>query len=205
MRKFLRAAAGAAVIVAAPAFAQDAATDTAGSTDTYAADTGATEASNDTAGGFRIEPYAGIMGGYERFDDEVTHSGIPVPSDKNYKGGLAEVVAGVNVPVGPVFAGVEGSIAKGFSGDIDWEYGAAGRFGVRAGDTGLFYGKVGYRWVNFDALGPNSKDYGEMVYGVGTEFAPAGEKMKDVRVRLELDTYGDAHSIRPMGGIVAQF
>src|SRR3546814_9831463 len=81
-------------------------------------------------------------------------------------------------------------------GDIDWEYGAAGRFGVRAGDTGLFYGKVGYRWVNFDALGPNSGDYGEMVYGVGTEFAPAGKKMNDVRVRLEVDTYGDAHRFR---------
>src|SRR3546814_20713169 len=88
-------------------------------------------------------------------------------------------------------------------GDIDWEYGAAGRFGVRAGDTGLFYGKVGYRWVNFDALGPNSGDYGAMVYGVGTEFAPAGKKMTDVRVRLEVDTYGDTHSFRPIARLLA--
>lgn len=193
MRKFFWTAASAAVFVAVPAFAQDA-----------GADTGAVE-TTDGARSFGIEPYAGIIGGYERFDDEATHSGIPVPSSGNYKGGLIEGVAGVNVPLGPVFAGVEGSVAKGFSGDIDWEYGAAGRFGVRAGDTGLFYGKVGYRWVNFDSLGPNSADYGEMVYGVGTEFAPAGKKMSDVRVRLEVDTYGDAHSFRPMAGLIAQF
>src|SRR3546814_19436244 len=95
-------------------------------------------------------------------------------------------------PYPTLFRSVEGSVAKGFTGDIDWEYGAAGRFGVRAGDTGLFYGKVGYRWVNFDALGPNSGDYGGMVYGVGTELAPAGKKMNDVRVRIEVDDYGDA-------------
>ncbi|RIA37653.1 outer membrane immunogenic protein [Hephaestia caeni] len=193
MRKFFWTVASAAVFVAVPAFAQDASTDT-----------GAVETADGTRA-FGIEPYVGIIGGYERFDDEVTHSGIPVPAGQNYKGGLIEGVAGVNVPLGPVFAGVEGSVAKGFTGDIDWEYGAAGRFGVRAGDTGLFYGKVGYRWVNFDALGPNSGDYGEMVYGVGTEFAPAGKKMNDVRVRLEVDTYGDAHSFRPMAGLIAQF
>src|SRR3546814_7052586 len=112
MRKFFWTVASAAVFVAVPAFAQDASTDT-----------GAVETADSTRA-FGIEPYVGIIGGYERFDDEVTHSGIPVPSGQNYKGGLIEGVAGVNVPLGPVFAGVEGRVAKGFTGAIDWAYGA---------------------------------------------------------------------------------
>src|SRR3546814_17465039 len=83
MRKFFWTVASAAVFVAVPAFAQDASTDT-----------GAVETADSTRA-FGIEPYVGIIGGYERFDDEVTHSGIPVPSGPNYKGGLIEGVAGV--------------------------------------------------------------------------------------------------------------
>ncbi|MCM8729499.1 opacity protein [Hephaestia sp. GCM10023244] len=189
MRKIFWTAAAAAVFVAVPAMAQDG---------------DAVESSGNTRA---IQPYVGILGGYERFDNEATHSGIPMPASGSYKGGLVEGVVGVNVPVGPLFVGAEGSVAKGFTGDIDWEYGAAGRFGVRSGDSGLFYGKVGYRWVNFDALGKNSGDYGEMVYGVGTEFAPAAMSggKSNVRVRLEVDTYGNAHSFRPMAGLIAAF
>src|SRR3546814_17180169 len=62
-------------------------------------------------------------------------------------GGLISGVAGINVPVGPAFVGVEGNVTKGFS-EIDWEYGVRGRAGVRAGDSGMSFASAGYKWVN---------------------------------------------------------
>ena len=172
-------------------------------------------ASAQTSGGsrpFGIDPYVGVMGGYETFDRNAGH-GIPdrpIGADR-LDGGLVQGVIGVNVPLGPVFVGAEGNVTKGFTGDIDWQYGAAGRFGVRAGESGLFYGKVGYQWVNFDRFGNDSRDYHAMSYGVGAEVGPRDIGLQGltdragVRFRLEVSTFGDADSFRPMAGVIAHF
>lgn len=117
------------------------------------------------------------------------------------------------MPLGPVFVGAEGNVAKGVSGDIDWEYGAAGRFGFRAGESGLFYGKVGYQWVNFAKRADRRRDYHDVTYGIGAEIGPrdiglpriSGLGEGGVRLRLEVATFGTAHSFRPLAGLVAHF
>ena len=84
-------------------------------------------------------------------------------------------------------------------------------FGVRAGDSGMIYGKVGYQWVNFAALGKNSRDYNDITYGAGVEVGPKDIGLSGitgnagVRLRLELDTFGNTHSFRPMAGVVTHF
>lgn len=160
---------------------------------------------------FGIEPYFGVQGGYESFDRDVNRQGIPVkPGGDNYSGTLVEGVLGVNVPLGPVFAGVEGNVAKGVDGDIDWKYGVVGRIGARAGESGLVYGKAGKEWVNFHHATPGNADYGKMVYGVGVEVGPKDIGLggvtgnSGVRLRFEANTY-DFNSIRPMIGVVAHF
>jgi len=209
MRKLLLAtvAAAAAVTAAAPAFAQDTVTQ-----DTV--DTTANEGPRapDGTKAFGIEPYVGIMGGWEEFDRQAGH-GIPnTPiGTNNLNGGLVQGVVGVNVPLGPVFVGAEGNATKGFKGDIDWEYGVAGRFGFRAGDSGLFYGKVGYQWVNFDKFGDNSPDFHAVSYGVGAEVGPKDIGLSGItgnagiRFRVEASTFGSAKSFRPMAGVIAHF
>lgn len=168
--------------------------------------------SPDGSKAFGIEPYVGVMGGWEEFDRDAGH-GIPVaPAGvKKLNGGLVQGVVGVNVPLGPLFVGAEGNVAKGFSGDIDWQYGVAGRAGVRVGDSGLFYGKVGYQWVNFDTFGKNSPDFHAVSYGLGAEVGPKDIGLggitgnAGVRLRLEVSTFGDADSFRPMAGVIAHF
>jgi outer membrane immunogenic protein len=155
----------------------------------------------------RISPYVGVMGGVHNFDSETGKEGIP---PVGYKGRMVEGVAGVNMNVaGPLVVGVEGTASKGVSGDIDWEYGAAGRVGVKAGKDSLIFGKVGYKWVNFDALGPNSRDYHGTTYGAGVEVSPAdlgsSAQSSNIRLRLQADTMGNFRSIRPMAGVVAKF
>ena len=171
----------------------------------------AQEVTSDGSRAYGIDPYVGVMGGYEGFDSDPGH-GIPSSRPGNrLNGGLVEGVVGVNVPVGELFVGVEGNAAKGFSGDIDWEYGVHGRVGVRAGETGLFYGKVGYRWVNFDRYGRDSRDFGAISYGIGGEVGPKFlgldglVKNEGVRLRLEVSTFGEFESVRPMAGVVAHF
>lgn len=93
---------------------------------------------------FGIEPYVRVLGGYHEFD---RNSEIGSPRGGKMNGGLVSGVAGVNIPVGPVFVGAEGSATKGF-GDIDWEYGVRGRVGGRASDSGMVYASAGYQWVN---------------------------------------------------------
>lgn len=206
MRILFAAAAFAALPFAVPAAqAQDAGAPAA---DTTAAPA---DTSPDGSRAFGIEPYFGVMGGYERFDEQ-TNAGIPLPADgKAYDGGLVQGVVGVNVPLGPVFVGAEGNVVKGVKGDIDWEYGAAGRFGVRAGDSGMIYAKVGYQWVNFDALGNDSRDYHAMTYGAGVEVGPKDIGLggitgnSGVRLRIEANTFNDAKSFRPMAGLIAHF
>ncbi|MGN7998287.1 outer membrane protein [Sphingomonas sp. 22176] len=221
MRKIIAVAAAAAALpFAVPAFAQDTTTgsgtmatttaDTSGTMTTTAAQE-ETPRSPDGSKAFGIEPYFGVLGGWERFDRQ-PNAGIPIPPNKyRLDGALVQGVAGVNVPLGPVFVGVEGNVAKGVSGDIDWEYGAAGRFGLRAGDSGLIYGKVGYQWVNFDKIANTNRDYHAMTYGVGVEVGPKDIGLGGItgrsglRLRLEMNTFSDAKSFRPMAGVIAHF
>ena len=106
MKKFLAAA---AILAAVPAIAS------------------AQETAPDGTDAFGVEPYVGVLGGYHTFDRGSELGAIPGETIMN--GALISGIAGVNVPLGPVFVGVEGNATKGFS-DIDWEYGAAGRVGV---------------------------------------------------------------------------
>lgn len=213
MRTLTCVAAVAAAFVSMPALAQDMNTNDPAAT----APTEQTRADDgprapDGTKAFGIEPYFAVMGGYEEFDNE-RFAGIPQPANRNARlnGGLVEGIVGVNVPLGPVFVGAEGSVAKGFKGDIDWEYGAAGRFGFRAGESGLIYGKVGYQWTNFDRFGPDSRDYHSITYGAGFEVGPKSIGLggitgnSGVRIRGEVSTFGDAHSFRPMLGLVGHF
>ena len=204
MRTALIAAFAAATALATPAFAQD-----AGGEPLPAG----TATAPDGTRAFGIEPYVAVLGGYERFDNQPGH-GIPAVAangGNNLDGGLVQGIVGVNVPLGPVFVGAEGNVTKGFTGDIDWQYGAAGRFGFRAGESGLFYGKVGYQWVNFERFGNNSRDFHAVTYGVGAEVGPKDIGLggitgnSGVRFRLEVSTFGNADSFRPMAGAVFHF
>lgn len=172
---------------------------------------------------FGIVPYVGVMGGWESFDHEVPSRSYGIPQSTSRRlgnrlqGGLVQGVVGVDVPVGPVFAGIEGNVVKGFTGNIDWEYGASGRVGIRAGDSGMIYGKAGYQWVQFDhfnGLTPGAdtgRKYGDWTYGLGVEVGPKDIGLKGltnnagIRIRGEIDTYGTTHSIRPMLGLITHF
>ncbi len=161
----------------------------------------------DDAAPRRFEPYVGVLGGIENFDSEPNKQGIP---PVGYKGRIVEGIVGVNINIaGPLVVGVEGNATKGVSGDIDWEYGAAGRVGVKAGKDSLIFGKVGYQWVNFDALGKNSPDFDGFTYGAGVELSAADMGMlsnrSNLRLRVQADTFGNFHSIRPTAGLVAKF
>ncbi|WP_242148351.1 outer membrane protein [Sphingomonas sp. BAUL-RG-20F-R05-02] len=216
MLKIKLAAAALAVFAAAPAIAQD--------TSAPMPADNSTPTAPDGSKAFGIVPYVGVMGSYESFDNQPNH-GIPQALNangslrNNYRltGGLVEGVVGFNVPLGPVFVGAEGTVAKGFTGNIDWEYGGAGRFGVRAGDSGLFFGKVGYKWVNFDHYAPyvsgnrNDKTHDGMDYGIGFEVGPQDIGLKGItgnagfRIRGEVDTFGAFHSFTPKLGVITHF
>lgn len=186
MKRFALAALAAAAIPAA-AFAQDSAPD--GSRP------------------FGLEPYVGVLGGFHSFD-RASEFGTAGPRGK-MDGALIEGVAGVNLPLGPMFVGAEGNIAKGFK-DIGWEYGVTGRVGARAGDSGLIYVSAGYQWVK----GKGRRGYpdrSDMIYGVGLEVGPKDIGLGGLlgggagpRLRLEAQTY-DFDSIRPMAGVVFHF
>lgn len=173
----------------------------------YAQDTGSANVSDaGTPTNSRIQLYGGVLGGYEHFDRERNAAGIP----GGVKGGLVEGVVGLNFDLGPIMVGAEGNATKGFSGDIDWEYGAAGRVGLRAGKDSMFFGKVGYQWVNLKSLGPNSPDFDGMTYGAGVELSPVDFGMSqgdssNIRLRMQIDTQGNFHSIRPMAGAILKF
>lgn len=198
MRITALVAASAVALLSAPAFAQDV--------------PAGTPTAPDGTKAFGIEPYFGVMGGYETFDRANGQRFPDRARGGDYAGGLVQGVAGVNIPVGPVFVGGEGNVIKGFTGDIKWEYGGAGRFGFRAGESGLFYGKVGYQWVKFNGFtGIGNRDYGRITYGIGTEIGPKSIGLggltgnSGVRFRLEANTYGNAKSFRPMAGVIAHF
>ena len=158
-------------------------------------------------GASRLEPYVGVLGGYEKFNDHWDKTGIP---PMGYDSATIEGVAGVNYNVaGPIVIGVEGNVAKGISGDVDWQYGVTGRAGVKAGKDSLIYGAVGYRWTNFSALGNNSPDFHGTTYGFGAEVSPAdlggSAEKSNMRLRLQVDTLGNFNTFRPMAGLVVKY
>ena len=192
MRSFHLAAAAFSVFLATPALAQEA-------------------TAPDGSPAFGIEPYVGVTGGYHDFDSD---NRGPITRGCNGAagcpdGGFVEGVAGINIPLGPVFAGAEGNIAKGFNG-IDYEYGVYGRFGARAGDSGLIYGKVGYQWVKTDEEGNGRRKDDRIAYGLGVEVGPKDIGLggitgnSGVRLRFEATTF-DLQSIRPSAGVVLHF
>lgn len=167
----------------------------------------AQETAPDGTPAFGVEPYLGIQGGYHDFDsDEVGKLTIGcAPQSGCPDSGLVEAFAGVNVPLGPVFVGVEGNLARGFRG-IHWEYGVYGRAGVRAGDSGMIYGKFGRQWVETRERGKDDN----WSYGGGVEVGPKDIGLggltsnAGVRLRFEATTY-DLKSIRPVAGVVFHF
>ncbi|PCG14690.1 MULTISPECIES: opacity protein [Sphingomonas] len=204
MRKLVLAAvAASAAFVATPSLAQDTYSTTAAPAP--AADTATAP---DGTRAFGIEPYFGVRGGWEEFSKDSV-PGAPIGDKLN--GSLVEGLVGVNVPLGPVFIGAEGNVAKGVSGDIDWQYGAAGRFGFRAGESGMIYGKVGYQWVNFDKRVDTTRDFHDVTYGIGFEVGPKEIGLggitgnSGIRLRGEVSTFGWTNSFRPTLGVIAHF
>ncbi|WP_188764437.1 outer membrane protein [Sandarakinorhabdus glacialis] len=184
---------GLSLCVAAPAMAQDALP-------------AGTPTAPDNSRAFGIEPYLGITGAYHSFDRTSEFGTNPVNGRMN--GWLVGGVAGINIPLGPVFVGVEGNASKGFN-DIDWEYGVRGRGGFRAGDTGMIYASAGYQWVNgkTDRGFADNKDW---IYGVGVEVGPKDIGLGGItgeagpRLRFQAETY-DFDSIRPSVGVIFHF
>jgi len=204
MRKLVLAAvAASAAFVATPSLAQDAT-----ATDTSAPVDSSTAQAPDGSKAFGFEPYVAVRGGWEEFQSDAV-AGAPVRNKLN--GSLVEGLVGANVPLGAFFVGAEGNVAKGISGDIDWQYGAAGRFGLRAGESGLIYGKVGYQWVNFDKRVNTDRDFHDVTYGIGFEVGPKEIGLggltgnSGIRLRGEVSTFGWTNSFRPTLGIVAHF
>lgn len=154
---------------------------------------------------FGIEPYFGILGGYHLFDRPSPIDGV---RQRRLDGALIEGVIGVNIPVGPIFVGIEGHGARGF-GDLRWEYGARGRAGFRAGESGLVYASAGYTWTNvLNRRGfPDRKGW---MWGIGAEFGPSDVGLGGVtgragpRFRISVET-ADFNSLRPMAGVIFHF
>lgn len=154
---------------------------------------------------FGIEPYFGIVGGYNSFDRVTDNTGFQRP---RYNGWLVGGVVGINIPLGPLFVGVEGHGARGF-GDIRWEYGVRGRGGFRAGDSGMIYASAGYTWS--DALNRRGNpDRQDWMWGMGAEFGPRDIGLGGVtsrsgpRFRVSVET-ADFESLRPMAGVIFHF
>ena len=209
MRKIIISAlAIASCSVAMPTFAQDRPMDPPPANTT----TPDAVTAPDGSDAFGFEPYVAVMGGYASFDDNTLGSGIPNRVNGNRRqGALVEGIVGANIPLGAFFIGAEGNVAKGVDGQIDWQYGVAGRVGLRAGESGLIYAKAGYEWVNFtDEAVTRGRDYGDEVYGIGFEAGPreiglgglTGES--GIRIRAEVTTR-DFDTLRPMVGVVFHF
>lgn len=196
MRKLL-AASALALAITAPVLAQDVMTP--------APATAEAATSPDGSKLFGFEPYFGVLGGYHSFDRKDGFVGL---NGERFDGAMIEGVLGANLPLGPVFVGVEGHGAKGF-GDINWEYGVRGRAGGRIGESGLIYGSVGYTWIDAKTERgfPNRDDW---VYGLGVEVGPRDIGLSGltgqsgIRFRLSAETY-DLKSIRPMAGVIFHF
>lgn len=153
---------------------------------------------------FGIEPYVGVFGAYHDFDRGTDG---PLQAGNSVNGALVGGYGGVNIPLGAFVVGAEGNIAKGFN-DISYEYGATGHLGVRIGDSGMFFGRAGYHWV--EAKNGFADDKNE-IYGFGVEVGPKDIGLggltgnAGVRLRLAVDTYDDFQSIRPQVGVSFHF
>lgn len=165
-----------------------------------------TPRSSDGSPAFGIEPYIGVMGGYESFDSN-SRFGVS-PTRGTLSGPFAEGVVGVNIPVGPLFVGAEGNAAKAF-GDINWEYGVRARVGFRAGDSGMIYLVGGHQWIDGDG-GRGFPDHHDWTYGIGGEVGPRDIGLSgitgstSVRFRFQIETY-NFDSIRPSLGMIFHF
>lgn len=176
----------------------------AGGASTGADASGGSVSAPDGSRAFGIEPYVGVFGGYHDFD-KGSKGALQLGNSAN--GWLAGGYAGVNIPLGPLVVGAEGNIAKGFS-DIDFEYGVTGHVGIRVGESGMFFGRAGYHWV--EAKRGFADDRNE-IYGFGVEVGPkdiglggiTGES--GVRIRFAIDTFDVFQSIRPQVGLTFHF
>lgn len=153
---------------------------------------------------FGIEPYFGVGGAYQDFDSK-TNGGV-FNRQGSARAPAVDAFVGVDIPLGPLVVGVEGQGSRGFQ-DIKWEYGAMGRVGFRAGESGLIFARAGYRWIE------GKRGFGDdknEIYGVGVEVGPKSIGMggvtgnSGVRLRLVVDTY-DLKSIRPSAALVFHF
>jgi outer membrane immunogenic protein len=206
MRKMIVAAVASALIVV-PVMAQD--KDASASDATVLQDK---PKAPDGTDAFGFEPYFAVMGGYASYDKDVTESGIPNRLDgESREGAVVEGLIGANIPLGAFFVGVEGAVAKGIGGSVDWLYGVTGRAGFRAGETGMIYGKAGFEWAKFkDDDVTNNRNYDEVVYGMGVEVGPRDIGLggltgnSGARIRLEVTTR-NFETIRPMAGLLFHF
>jgi opacity protein-like surface antigen len=187
MIKFVIAAALGAAALSLPAAAQDAPT-----------------TAPDGTRPFGIEPYFGVGGAYQDFDSKPM--GGVFNQRGSARGASVDAFVGFDVQLGPIVVGVEAQGAKGFE-DIDYEYGAMGRVGFRAGESGLIFARAGYRWIEGRRGFTDDKNE---VYGVGVEIGPKNIGLggltgnSGVRLRLAADTY-DLKSIRPSAALVFHF
>ena len=99
MKKLLIAVAAAAAMIPAVASAQD--------------------TTADGSRAFGIDPYVGVMGGYEGFDTDPGHGTPSSAPGTRPKGGMVEGVVGTNIPTVHSFCCVEGHGAYGFWGERD--------------------------------------------------------------------------------------
>jgi len=188
---------------AAPTYGATGATSYGDSASATASSSGSVSAP-DGSRAFGIEPYVGVFGGYHDFDRG--NKGV-LQLGNSANGWLAGGYAGVNIPLGPLVVGAEGNIAKGFN-DIDFEYGVTGHVGIRVGESGMFFGRAGYHWV--EAKRGFADDRNE-IYGFGVEVGPrdiglgglTGES--GVRIRFAIDTFDVFQSIRPQVGLTFHF
>lgn len=155
---------------------------------------------------FGLEPYIGVLGGYDSYDRN-SDFGLS-RTGRNLHSPIAMGVAGVNIPLGPAFIGAEGFGGRGTDA-IKWEYGAKGRIGARAGESGMIFLTAGYQWTDVK----NNRgfpDRNNWIYGGGFEVGPKDIGLGGVmgasgpRLRFQVDTY-DFDSIRPMAGIIWHF
>lgn len=144
------------------------------------------------------EVYVGAQGGYHDLGDN------PFGKDGSPIYGL---FAGVDVPVGPLVAGVEGNFNLG-SGIIDSEYGATGKIGVRVGEAGQIFARGGYQWVDVNvrkAVGVNAPagfddTSGDYLVGVGAQYKIG----TNTALRVTADTLG-FDTTRVTGGLAFNF
>ena len=65
--------------------------------------------------------------------------------------------------------------------------------------------------MNFAKVADTRRDYNAVTYGIGVEVGPKDIGLGGItgrsglRLRLEMNTFNDAKSFRPMAGVIAHF